>query len=115
MTDLEPAVPECLSCGTCCFSELREYVRVTGDDYARMGERAADLTDFDGHDAYMKMDGGHCAALQIVLATGRFECSAYDVRPRTCRELERGSSACGGERATKAERPLLALKRRTTR
>ena len=104
------SVPECLSCGTCCFSDLPSYVRVTGDDHERLGELSQTLVYFDGYRASMRMKDGHCAALEID-QSGRFFCSVYAVRPETCRTLERGSSACEGERATKAHRPLLAVER----
>jgi Fe-S-cluster containining protein len=103
-------VPECLTCGTCCFSLLPNFVRVTGDDYSRLAERAEDLVWFDGTRAYMRMIDGHCAALRIETGSGRFVCTAYAVRPQICRDLERGSSACQGELATKSERPLAALR-----
>lgn len=104
-------VPECLSCGACCFSELGQYVRVSGEDYARLGDRAEELVSFDGHRGYLRMVDGHCAALEIDASAGRFVCNAYDVRPQTCRDLARASGECLGERHAKAERPLLALRR----
>jgi Fe-S-cluster containining protein len=103
-------VPECLACGTCCFSLLPSFVRVTGDDYARLGERAEDLVWFEGTRAYMRMVDGHCAALRIEASSGQFVCTTYATRPQICRDLARGSGACQGELATKAERPLLALR-----
>jgi Fe-S-cluster containining protein len=106
-----PPIPECLACGTCCFSQLETYVRVSGDDHARLGERADELVWFDGNRAYLRMVDGHCAALQIDAGSGRFVCSAYETRPQVCRDLERGSAACAGEIETKGERPLLALGR----
>lgn len=65
---------------------------------------------FDGNRAYMRMVDGHCSALAIEVGTGEFVCTAYTTRPQVCRDLERGSPACAGERDTKAERPLLALR-----
>ena len=105
------AVPECLGCGTCCFSRLASFVRVSGDDYARLAERAEALVWFDGIRAYMRMVDGHCSALEIDAGSGHFVCTAYATRPQVCRDLARGSGACLGERETKAERPLLALRR----
>src|SRR5580704_7608597 len=107
------AVPQCLACGVCCFSRLETYVRVTGDDYERLGDRAEELVRFDGHRAYMRMADGHCAALRVDRSSRELVCSAYDTRPQTCRDLARGSGACLGELATKRRRPLLALGRRT--
>jgi Fe-S-cluster containining protein len=97
---------ECLDCGACCFSTLETYVRVTGDDYARLGDRAGDLVHWHGNRAYMRVAQGRCAALAIV--GGRFVCTIYDARPQTCRDLARGSRECEGERATKGDRPALA-------
>jgi uncharacterized protein len=106
-----PAVPECLSCGTCCFSRMLDYVRVSGQDYARLGERVDELVWFDGNRAYMRMVDGHCGALRIDLRSGEFVCDTYGTRPQVCRDLARGSGACLGEIATKAQRPLSALRR----
>jgi hypothetical protein len=86
-------------------------VRVSGSDHARLAERADELVWFEGNRAYMRMTAGHCGALTIEPLTGRFFCSAYDVRPDVCRDLARGSGACLGELDAKASRPVLALGR----
>src|SRR5258708_39575866 len=104
-----PPLPECLACGACCFSQLETYVRVTGDDHARLGSRAEDLVWFDGNRAYMRMVDGRCAALRVERTSGQFVCSAYETRPQTCRDLARGSGACLGEIASKYDRPRPAL------
>ncbi len=104
-----PTVPTCLACGTCCFSQLETYVGVTGDDHARLGDRADALVRFDGNRAYMRMIDGHCAALRIDKSSRQFFCSAYETRPQICRDLARSSGACQGEIASKHERPLRAL------
>ncbi len=88
---------------------MSTFVRVSGDDYARLGERADSLVTFDGVRAYMGMVDGHCAALEIDARSRQFVCSAYATRPQVCRDLARGSGACLGEREAKAERPLVAL------
>lgn len=105
----ETELPECLFCGACCFSRLPDYVRVSGDDYARLGDRAEELTHFVGNRCFMKMTGGHCAALQLDASTSRYLCTIYERRPETCRALERGSSACAAERFEKAERARTSL------
>lgn len=104
-------LPECLTCGACCFSELPTYVRVTGDDHSRLGERADELVWFDGIRAHLRMADGRCAALEIQPESGRFVCGVYELRPALCRDLGRGSPECRAERAAKLERPLLALAR----
>jgi Fe-S-cluster containining protein len=101
-------VPECLECGACCFSELDRYVPVSGDDYARLGDRAEELTVFVENKAYLRMREGRCAALAIDGRGGRFVCTVYADRPRVCSDLARGSPACLGER-DKADRPRRAL------
>ncbi|WP_394835954.1 YkgJ family cysteine cluster protein [Pendulispora rubella] len=110
VTDL-PSIPECTACGACCFSRLATYVRVTGDDHLRLGERAEDLVWFEANRAYMRMLDGHCAALVVSKDTGELLCSVYETRPQTCRDLLRGSGACLGEIHTKGDRPLIALGR----
>lgn len=86
-------------------------MRVTGDDYSRLGEQAESMVRFEGTRAYMRMQDGHCAALSVDVDTGQFVCTAYATRPQVCRDLERGESACQAEREAKAQRPLLALRR----
>jgi Fe-S-cluster containining protein len=106
-----PELPACLACGTCCFSRLDTFVRVSGEDYERLGERAEELVWFDGNRAYMRMSEGHCRALVIDARSGQFVCSAYAARPQVCRDLQRGSGACLGEREAKQDRPLQARNR----
>jgi len=101
---LAPESPSpCLECGACCFSDLETSVRVTGDDYERLGPAAEDVVHFVGNRAYMRFADGHCAALRIK-PSGRFACSVYETRPDVCRDLERGSPQCAAERFTKADR-----------
>ncbi|MBX3192636.1 MAG: YkgJ family cysteine cluster protein [Labilithrix sp.] len=108
-------MPEaCTGCGTCCFSESPRHARVTGDDHERLGEDADRLVTWIGNEAFMRLapageDLHKCIALEIDPARGAFLCAIYERRPQICRDLERGSPACGGELATKGERPKRAL------
>jgi Fe-S-cluster containining protein len=86
-------------------------VRVTGDDYARLGDAAEQLVHFEGTRAYMNMSDGHCAALEVHAVSGELRCSIYAARPQICRDLARASGECVAERETKAERPRLAVLR----
>ncbi len=100
---------DCLTCGACCFSQLANYVSVTGDDYERLerANLAEAFVSFDGHKAFLRMEDGHCKALRVdqsAPGAPRFFCEAYDSRPSICRSLERGQHACAGERASKLER-----------
>jgi Fe-S-cluster containining protein len=92
--------PPCLECGTCCFSNLETSVRITGDDYERLGEAVEEFVHFVGNRAYMRLADGHCAALRVELE-GRFVCTVYETRPDACRDLERESPRCAGELYTK--------------
>jgi Fe-S-cluster containining protein len=105
-------VPECTSCGVCCFSTAKDYLRVLGVDYERMGNDAAKWVEFDGHRAYMRMQDGHCSALTYEEVGARFLCAIYEIRPDVCRWLERGSGYCAADRAEKAERPLIMLRKK---
>ena len=96
---------DCQSCGACCFSSLETYVRVSGDDWTRLGVEAERVAQFIGHRAYLRMTGGHCAALVVTAAPGgaaRFACSIYAQRPQVCRDLARGSPSCEAEVLVKA-------------
>jgi uncharacterized protein len=91
----------------CCFSTLDAYVRVTGTDWTRLGDAAESLAYFADNRAFMRMIGGHCAALILRdnEEGGReFFCSVYERRPQVCRDLARGSPECDGERTLKSLR-----------
>ncbi len=106
MTD--ETLPECVACGACCFTTLPTAIRVTGEDYSRLGDRAETATLWVGNKCYMALADGHCAAL-VVTADARFECSLYAVRPAVCRDLARGGGSCAAERYEKSERPHVAV------
>lgn len=106
-----PVPPACLMCGTCCYSQLDTYVRVTGGDWTRLGDDAPRLAHFLGHRAFMRMEDGHCAALRPDSATGEHVCSIYEQRPQICRDLARGSPSCLAERTLKGDRPRERLAR----
>lgn len=108
------AVPQCTSCGACCFSTARDYLRVLGVDYERLGDDVARWVEFDGHRAYMRMEDGHCAALVYDPNAGQYLCSIYERRPDVCRWLERGSGHCAAERSEKADRPLSLSRKKST-
>lgn len=101
-----PKVPACLACGACCFSQLDTYVRVTGDDHARLGAGNEALSVFIGNRCYMRMAHGHCAALAV--RDGQYVCTVYELRPEVCRALARESASCAAERSVKSARALLA-------
>jgi hypothetical protein len=53
----------------------------------------------------MRMEHGHCAALEIRThpdGAPEYFCTAYERRPQICRDLARGSPECAGERARTA-------------
>lgn len=87
-------------------------MRVHGDDWDRMDDRARELTEWTSNRCFMRIEDGHCAALVVTdIEAGLFACGIYETRPETCRTLERGSGACLGELHTKATRPEALLVR----
>ena len=98
-----PEAPDCFRCGACCFSGNPRYVRVTGDDYARLGELAEAFTFFIENRCYLNIVGDRCAALQIDARSGLWRCRIYPQRPQICRDLLPGSAQCEAERALKAD------------
>ncbi len=104
----ELAAPaDCRRCGVCCFSAAPDYVRVTGADWARLGPDADRWAHFLGHRAFMRMREGHCAGLDMrrdEAGAPEFFCTLYERRPQVCRDLDRGSPQCAGERAAKSGR-----------
>jgi len=101
-------IPEnCLHCGVCCFAKSGTYVRVSAADWLRLGDDAAQWARHVGGQAYMRMEEGHCRALQITTPRGQppvFFCAIYDRRPQVCRDLARGKTACQTELHTKGAR-----------
>ncbi len=93
-------------------------MRVSGDDYARLGDDAEDWVTWIANEAYLRLAPvlpradvaiRACAALRIEDGTGRFLCAIYTRRPGTCRDLDRGSPSCDGERDVKGDRPRRVL------
>jgi len=83
-------------------------VRVTGDDWERLGADTQRVAHFIGNRAYMRMsEAGRCAALEVRLTADgarEFFCTVYERRPQVCRDLGRGSPECEGERLAKGAR-----------
>ena len=112
------APDDCTRCGACCLSENPRHVRVWGEDYARLGDDAENAVTWLGNEAYVRLAPlsvagvtvSACASLRIEPESGRLLCSVYERRPQTCRELERGSGACAGEREQKEARTTRLLR-----
>ena len=88
------------------------YVRVTGDDWSRLGPEAGRWAHFVENRAYMRMQNGHCAALEVKrMPSGvvDFFCAIYARRPATCRDLGRGSAECLAELDRKAQAVAVAV------
>ncbi|WP_160381299.1 YkgJ family cysteine cluster protein [Pseudooceanicola pacificus] len=84
-------VPECLSCGACCFGGHDRYIRLFPEDLARgLPDHALH---WDGAEVFMAMTGGHCAQLTLTDA-GTLACAVYDSRPTACRAFRAGSFEC---------------------
>jgi Fe-S-cluster containining protein len=80
-------------------------VRVSETDVSRLADEAHPWTRHVGGQAYLRMEDGHCSALQITTRRGEapvFFCAIYDKRPQVCRDLARGKNACLTELHLKA-------------
>lgn len=83
-------------------------MRVTGEDWSRLGPEAPRLAHFIGHRAYLRMSDGHCASLALrpgPAGETSHVCTIYERRPQVCRDLARGSPECEAEIALKGDRP----------
>ena len=95
---------DCRCCGACCFSQSERFVRVTGEDWTRLGNAAEGAAHFLGNQAFMRMRDGHCAALEVRRTSDGgpdYFCTLYERRPQICRDLARGSPECEGELSAK--------------
>lgn len=109
MGDLDSATYDCLACGRCCFAGP-DYVQVYPEDLVTLGPASVAAfvvpstlppekrrTGEDASTPFMRMTGGHCAALDPT--PGRWACTIYESRPLLCRVFEPGSPACLAARA----------------
>jgi Fe-S-cluster containining protein len=96
---------DCRACGRCCYGQ-KDYVQVFAHDAERLGpariaalvaEAVGEMPASPGRPAeprrFMKMENGHCAALEIS-PSGRFTCTIHEHRPTVCRSLEPLTSPC---------------------
>lgn len=84
-------IPDCLSCGACCFGGHARYVRLFDEDLNRDLPPEAVIRIEDRH--YMVMEGGHCAQL-CPGGDGAMRCGVYERRPTACRAFRAGSFEC---------------------
>jgi Fe-S-cluster containining protein len=90
----EPPPTSCTDCGACCHGDGPHYVRVSGIDYHRLGDAAAEVTQFLGNRSYMVLVERRCVALSPGFEGRACGCTVYATRPEPCRTLERGSPEC---------------------
>jgi Fe-S-cluster containining protein len=101
---MSDGVPDCRTCGACCYGDTM-WVHLVADDDDRLGEeRVRRLTVLTEHGRgffarSMKMSGGRCVAFSEKLADGGCGCSIYQVRPEICRDFAAGSPDCLAARA----------------
>lgn len=82
---------DCQECGACCRSA---YDSVTISKRERVVAKYPQLVSFCGTYVEVCRDGDHCVALAGDGRDERFACQVYEIRPRPCREFERGGSHC---------------------
>ena len=102
---------DCVTCGRCCFYNKPNYVLLYHEDILEFGPAwlanftaistlsgAALRAGEDGSEVYMRMENGHCCALEVTPSV-RYACSIYQKRPLLCRMFEPGSPDCLEARA----------------
>ncbi len=102
---------DCIACGRCCYYNKPNYVLLYPQDIEAFG--LAGLTKHtakstlsgaslrageDSSEMYMRMDNGHCCALDVVPGVS-YACSIYKDRPLLCEMFEPGSADCLEARA----------------
>lgn len=80
---------DCRECGACCREAFHTVDVSRRDPFART--HAHLLVEQDGRLQLPRPDG-NCACLKS--EGGRYACTAYADRPRSCRDFERGSDNC---------------------
>lgn len=94
--DKETPVPECTTCGICCFLPL--IVPVTKAESERLTSYCDILLDGADEDIVVdrvlaRSDDGRCRNLKGTLGEN-IGCSVYEDRPQVCRDFEAGSDRC---------------------
>lgn len=83
---------ECETCGACC-REAFDTVEIEADDPSVEALGTPPLRRREGRIELRRIEGC-CPLLEGDGSAEPFRCSRYAERPRTCRELERGSANC---------------------
>jgi len=105
-------IPDCVTCGACCFAMLCVGVRpnedVPAEDYwdVTIEGKNGEIT----VDRFMRREAENfaCAALEIRDGTQAL-CKIYEKRPRMCRDFEAGSDKCHALRRAFGYEPFLSL------
>jgi hypothetical protein len=82
-------IAACRSCGACCRQGFHMVTVDEGDPFL---DARPDLVRRDAHGAHVPRPRGFCAALETDKAP--WTCSAYAVRPQSCRDFEEGGESC---------------------
>jgi hypothetical protein len=80
------AALDCLTCGACC-REAYDTVDVSARDAKKIPPSLIERREHRLH--LLRAEGNRCAALE-----GHYRCGIYELRPRTCRDFERGGRHC---------------------
>lgn len=102
---------DCVACGRCCYYNKPDYALLYPEDIvafgpARLARHTTKSTlsgaslrpGEDGSEIYMRMENGHCCALDVTPGVS-YTCSIYEDRPLLCRMFEPGNADCLEARA----------------
>ena len=112
ITPADASVPDCISCGACCFAlpcvGVRADEKVSADDYwdvtveGKNGEIVVDR--------FVKRNGETFACVALDGTIGEdVSCRIYEQRPQVCRGFEAGSDKCHALRRSLGFEPNLSL------
>src|SRR5690606_7991295 len=82
---------ECGECGACCRQAF-DAVEVRPREPMVRARPELLCAVSGGYE--LRRSGGFCPAVVQEVATRRWRCAAYEVRPRSCAEFEHGSANC---------------------
>jgi Fe-S-cluster containining protein len=106
--------PDCLECGACCAYFHQVPVLMTDPTPRALTWAVLEPEDSeddleDDHVRWLKREpvGGRCVALDGPVGR-QVSCSVYELRPKSCREFERGSDRCHAVRRMYGLEPPLS-------
>jgi uncharacterized protein len=112
ITPSDAPVPDCVTCGACCFAlpcvGVRPEEKISAEDYWDItieGTKAEIVVD-----RFLRRDAENFACTNLEIENGeRALCRIYEQRPQICHDFEAGSDKCHTLRRAFGFEPFLTL------